>query len=130
MILNEIYMRSITLIVLLGLLLPRPSFAQDVAAPPDHPADAKIIEWGWGTPSPMYVRDHIEEMEKIPFDGLVLTIYANGKHDPSQRPARQAAFSHKIFAAERLAREDYTESIGALKNTAFKRFTDNFLRAD
>ena len=51
----------------------------------------KIIEWGWGTPDPTWVRDHIDQMQKIPFDGLVFTPSANGMHDPSQKEHRRAA---------------------------------------
>jgi len=94
------------------------------------PRTGKILEWGWGTPPPIVVQKHITEMEKLPFDGLVMNLYANGHHDPSTRPDRQAAFTHLCFYSRPIKPENYTESINALKNTHFKRFTDNFLLFD
>jgi len=102
--------------------------ADNPVTPPDNVAAAKLIEWGWDTPSPNYVRDHINEMEKSPFDGIVLTLTANGKHDLSQRPDRQACFPTREFGAKVLKRDDYSESIDALRAIKFKRFTDNCLR--
>ena len=86
-------------------------------------ADQKIIEWGWGTPNPVYVRDHVRDMEKLPFDGLVLDLTANGQ--PSDTGHQ---FSWKVWDARTLSAEDYSEHILALKATRFERFTDNFLR--
>ena len=34
----------------------------------------KIIEFGWDIPSPAYLRDHIREMEKRPFDGVAIRL--------------------------------------------------------
>lgn len=83
----------------------------------------KVIEWGWGTPSPLYIREHVAEMEKLPFDGLGLDLPANaGPADTSGR------FSWRVWGAERLRAADYSECIEALKETRFRRFTDNFLR--
>ena len=40
----------------------------------------KIIEWGWDEPDPKFMRENIEQMEQIPFDGLVFhVISAQGK---------------------------------------------------
>jgi hypothetical protein len=113
------------LIVLLGTL---PVFAGDVAAPPDQIQQAKIIEWGWHTPPTPYVREHIREMEKMPFDGVVLTLTANGMHDLSKQVARQHTFPACDFGADPLDPGEYSESIDALSRTQFKKFTDNFLR--
>jgi hypothetical protein len=118
---------SVILCGLLFMLMPARA-ADDVVAPPDKVAQAKLLEWGWDTPSPSYVRDHIDEMEKVPFDGLVLSLTANGKHDLSRRPDRQACFPSRSFGAKVLKREEYSESIDALRAIQFKRFTDNFLR--
>jgi hypothetical protein len=85
--------------------------------------DVKIIEWGWNTPLPEYVKEHIQDMEKLPFDGLVLDLKVN------QGPAGTAGlFSWNVWGAEVLQLENYSASYGALKGIRFGRFTDNFLR--
>lgn len=91
-------------------------------------AQPKIIEWGWDSPSCVWVKDHITEMEKLPFDGVVLELHANGKHDPTTRPHRQAAFPSRGWGSRVIDPADFSESIAALKATKFSRFTDNFLR--
>jgi hypothetical protein len=98
------------------------------ADPASSQQKAKVLEWGWSTPPPLYVRDHIAQMEQVPFDGIVMTLFANGKHDPTTRPHRQASFPSRGWSASTINRGDFSESIAALKETKFTRFTDNFLR--
>src|SRR3972149_542679 len=96
------------------------STSHEVRAAPVREGDAetgKIIAWG-DVPPPTYVMDHIEEMEKVPFDGMVLGL-------PPDAGARN--FSWKVWGPKVLRVEDYSRSIEALKATRFKRFTDNFL---
>jgi hypothetical protein len=88
----------------------------------------KIIEWGWDCPPCIWMRDHISEMEKLPFDGIVVELHANGHHNPSTRPDRQAAFPSRGWGKKAINRGDFSEAIDALKATKFSRFTDNFLR--
>jgi hypothetical protein len=83
----------------------------------------KIIEWGWGTPETTYIRAHVKEMERLPFDGLGLDLKAD-----SGPPNATARFSWKVWGAKVLQRDDYAEAIEALCGTQFERFTDNFLR--
>lgn len=48
-----------------------------VAASPARAQDAprkKLIEYGWDVPYPDFVRDHIREMEKRPFDGIIFRL--------------------------------------------------------
>ena len=83
----------------------------------------KIIEWGWGTPEPVYIRDHVREMEQLPFDGLGLDLPADGKP-----PDTGSKFSWRVWGKKSLRAEDYSQAVEALKATRFERFTDNFLR--
>jgi hypothetical protein len=123
-------MRNMPLILIALLSLPTAAGAADPVAPPNQIAQAKILEWGWDTPSPTYVREHVKEMEKQPFDGLVMTLTANGKHDLSQRPARQNCFPSGTFGGKPLKIENYKESVEALRAIQFEKFTDNFLRCN
>src|SRR5439155_14645861 len=91
--------------------------------PPNRIADAKIIEIGWDSRFPVYVQQHAAEMEKLPFDGIVLNLTSNGLHDLSKRPDRQHAFAGRAFGAKALIPSEYAESAEALRQTKFTRFT-------
>ena len=85
--------------------------------------DGKIIQLGWGTPPPTYIKEHIREMEQVPFDGLVLDLKSN--HGPEDTGGY---FSWNVWGSQVLSPDDYSQSIEALKTTDFNKFTDNFLR--
>ena len=72
----------------------------------------KLIETGWDMPTPRQVRDNLAEMEKRPFDGVVISL----------SPALGSAFENKAWN-----RDDFRQPIEDLKACKFKRFTDNFL---
>ena len=38
------------------------------------PRAKKVIEWGWDEPDTQFIREHIAEMEQLPFDGFVFHI--------------------------------------------------------
>jgi hypothetical protein len=79
----------------------------------------KLIEFGWDEPDTAFMRQHIEEMEKRPFDGTVFEIAA-GK----VRFINEAWGTHKFTEAE------LAQSLDDIKATTFRRFTENFLRFD
>ncbi len=56
---------------ILSMSLAFPLAAQ-AQSPPLHVHDKKIIEFGWDAPTPGFVKSHLADMEKRPFDGLVL----------------------------------------------------------
>ncbi|MDO8587920.1 MAG: hypothetical protein Q7T82_12900 [Armatimonadota bacterium] len=81
---------------------------------------AKMIQWGDSGPL-TYIRDNIREMEKMPFDGLILNLQSNNG----------AVLScWNVFVPTPLKAEDYSKDIEALKATKFKKFTDNLLVVD
>src|SRR5712691_1838449 len=85
--------------------------------------NGKLIEFGWDTPPPSYISTHIEEMEQLPFDGLVLDLKANtGPADT------HGYFSWNVWGAKVIRADDYSESIDALQRIQFRRFSENFLR--
>ena len=71
----------------------------------------KIIEFGWDLPRTAFVKQNIEQMEKRPFDGLVIRLKAGKK-----------VFLHKPYASQ-----EFTEDLQNLKSTNFVKFTDNFV---
>jgi hypothetical protein len=80
----------------------------------------KLIEWGWDEPDPKFMRAHIDEMERLPFDGLIF-------HVPGNKGENLA---WDIWGAKRFAVSDFTQSIADLKATPFRRFTDRFIRVN
>ena len=71
----------------------------------------KLIEYGWGVPTPDFVRQHVREMEQRPFDGIIFrtTDFDN-------------AFDPRAWNAARMKPQ-----LDTLKAIRWQRFTDNFL---
>ena len=85
-------------------------------------AKKKLIEFGWDEPDSRFMREHIEEMERTPFDGWVFHIQAtlaNGK---------KGDFLWETWGSRAFTYEEVKPAIEDLKATKFKRFTENFLR--
>ncbi len=71
----------------------------------------KLIEYGWDVPFPDFIREHITEMEKRPFDGIIFKLRGGGKVlDP--HPWDEAQFQ-----------QDF-DNVSAIP---WGRFTDNFV---
>lgn len=71
----------------------------------------KLLEFGWDNPLPEFVRDHIGEMEKRPFDGLIFRT-KEYNHAFDTRP-----WSPSVFQPE----------MNTLSAINWGKFTDNFL---
>lgn len=82
---------------------------------------AKLIQWGGNTPPLTYIKDHVREMEKMPFDGMILNPSAN---DGSK------LICWNVWVPAPLKLEEYSKDIEAMKATKFKKFTDNLLLID
>ena len=85
-----------------------------------RPLMAKLIEFGWDLPSTGFVREHIGEMEAMPFDGVVVSAEGTAGEGAS-------AFHRRAFGPEALSRAEFEQAIRDLQATEFRRFTDNFL---
>ena len=71
----------------------------------------KLIEYGWDVPPPSYVAEHIREMEKRPFDGLIMRVPNIGS----------------IFENKRWDEADVAGEFRALEQIRWEKFTDNFI---
>lgn len=84
----------------------------------------KLIEYGWDCPDTAYVRDHIREMEKRPFDGVVIR-----PTFPATQPGKRASsLGRTPFQRRRFEPAEYEHCIDDLKDTHFEKFTDNFIQ--
>ncbi len=71
----------------------------------------KIVEYGWDVPYPEFVRDHIKEMEKRPFEGIIF---------------RTKDFNH-VFDVRPWEKQKLQPQLDALGEIRWGKFTDNFL---
>jgi len=72
----------------------------------------KLIQYGWDIKLPAYIAEHIREMEKKPFDGIMTRTDAN-------------SFSH-VFYNKKLNDAETEAYFEAMKSIKWEKFTDNF----
>lgn len=79
----------------------------------------KFIEYGWDCPNAEYIRANVKEMEKIPFDGVVIRVNPHG--------VPGSGYGWETFSRVKLKPENYQSTIDDLKATKFNRFKHNFI---
>jgi hypothetical protein len=86
------------------------------------PVEKKLIEFGWDEPDTAFMRRHVDQLEKSPFDGCVFHVNyrkADGKN---------GSFTWDSWGKQSFSEADVKQAIDDLKNTPFKRCKANFLR--
>ncbi len=108
--------------LLLGLSLLWALSSQTLAADPpvDMRRPKKLIATGWDHADSRRLRENLAEMEKRPFDGVVIQLV--GRIDEKKQCPMVAAFQ-----AEPWKFEWFQPCIDDLKACKFQRFTDNFI---
>jgi len=91
-------------------------------AAPARRASPALIEFGWDEPSTSYLREHIAEMERMPFDGVVLNAHYK------DAAGKDAVLEWTGFGSTKIPWEALQPALADLKATRFRRFTHNFLR--
>src|SRR5438128_742215 len=89
------------------------AIAENAAPAPvlSSPWQKKLIEYGWDSQTPAFIAEHIREMEKRPFDGLIFRLAAGTDVlDPK-------SWDESKFAAD----------LEAIPKIEWKNFTDNFI---
>jgi hypothetical protein len=81
----------------------------------------KLIEWGWDEPDTAFLRAHVREMERTPFDGCVYHVLAQTAKGPVNLTWQ--AWSRRAFQDDELRQAE-----SDLRATRFSRFRSNFLR--
>ncbi len=82
----------------------------------------RLIQFGWDEPSTRFLRLHIREMERMPFDGVVL----NARY--LDAGGNEAVLEWTGFGARPIPWDALEPALADLKATDFRRFTHNFLR--
>jgi len=98
--------RAIVRIAGIALLVALPLAAHAKTSP------KKLIQYGWDIKLPAYIAEHIREMEKKPFDGIMTRTDAN-------------SFSH-VFYNKKLNDAETEAYLEAMKSIKWEKFTDNF----
>lgn len=97
--------------------------AASLAAPTTQPlSDKKLIEFGWDEPDTAFMRAHVAEMERTPFDGCVFHIRY------TKAGGTLGDFLWENWGTRAFDESEFKAAIDDLKNTPFKHFTENFLR--
>ena len=82
----------------------------------------KLIEFGWDEPDTGFIRKHIAEMERTPFDGCVF-------HVSYPKPeGGEGNFTWECWGTKAFTEKELKPAIEDLKATRFEQFHDNFLR--
>ncbi|MFQ6039874.1 MAG: hypothetical protein ACE5PV_03375 [Candidatus Poribacteria bacterium] len=82
----------------------------------------RLIEFGWDEPDTAFMREHIAEMEKTPFDGCVF--HLNYRDEDGST----GSFTWECWGKKKFTEEQLKGAVDDLRNTLFQRFTHNFLR--
>ncbi|MEW6358556.1 MAG: sugar-binding protein [Planctomycetota bacterium] len=87
------------------------TLSADEPRSPIRALDKKLIEYGWDVPFPDFLRDHIREMERLPFDGIIFKLRSGCN-----------VLTPKKFDPAKFAEEE-----AVLGQIAWGTFTDNFV---
>lgn len=91
--------------------------------------EAKVVYYGWGAPSWMFVSRNTDAVESMPFDGTGIIIpidrdaWERGHEDTSNR------LGWRLFGAQRFTAPEFADAMAELGAVRWRRFTDNFLVA-
>src|SRR5947208_12940284 len=108
------------LVLLASAIIPLAGFAQ--STPPSTAAQKRLIEFGWDEPDTAFMRQHVAEMEKTPFDGCVFRVAY-----PKAGGGR-GNFSWECWGERAFTDAELKSALDDLTATRFHRFTHNFLR--
>jgi hypothetical protein len=105
------------------LLLTVLANAAASTAPSTAPAPPKfLIEFGWDEPTTAFMREHIAQMERTPFDGTVYHLQYR-KSDGAM-----GSFMNDCWGMQSFSDAQLQNALDDLAHTPFHTFTHNFIR--
>src|SRR5512140_1341652 len=81
--------------------------------PLSAPWQKKLIEYGWDSQTPAFIAEHIRDMEKRPFDGLIFRL-AGGTDVLDPKPWDDAKFAADLEAIPRIEWRNFTDNFVAM----------------
>src|SRR5437016_6330745 len=88
----------------------------------DRPAPKKLIEFGWDEPDTAFLRQHIDVMERTPFDGCVFHANFRGSG------GAVGNFAWSCWGKRAFSESELKGALEDLRTISVRRFTHNFLR--
>src|SRR6266496_6603462 len=93
-----------------------------VPAQPATLSGKKLIEFGWDEPGTAFLRAHIREMQRTPFDGCVF-------HVDYQKPdGTKGSFTWQSWGSQEFNEGDLRDAFADLRAVHFGQLKHNFLR--
>lgn len=83
-----------------------------------------LVEFGWDEPDTAFLRRHIAEMERTPFDGCVFHAFGRGSG------GEPINLTWSFWGRRGFTREEFAGPRADLAATSFGRFRHNFLRVN
>jgi hypothetical protein len=80
----------------------------------------KLIEWGWDEPDTKFMRQNVEKMEQLPFDGLIFHVLSD----------KGGNFVWEMWGKKRFDLAEFQQAMNDLNATPFKKLSDRFLRVN
>ncbi len=80
----------------------------------------KVIEWGWDEPTTAFLKENIDKVERMPFDGVVFPL----------RLRDSTNVTWKMWGANRFDYSSLAYMAEDLNQTRFKSLTDLFIRVN
>ena len=91
-----------------------------IAFSQEAPRDKKLIEWGWDEPDTKSMRENVQRMEELPFDGLIFHVVSS----------KGGNLTWEMWGTRRFELPEFQQAIDDLKATPFRRLTERFLRVN
>jgi hypothetical protein len=88
----------------------------------DAPPKKALIEFGWDEPDTSFLRTHLAELERTPFDGCVFHV------DARPQAGKPASLTWEGWGKRTFVEEDVRTARDDLRSVHPERFTRNFLR--
>jgi hypothetical protein len=110
-------MRKLALLILLAGLAAGAAHGQSADL-----NGKKLIEFGWDEPGTAFLRAHIAEMERTPFDGCVFHV------DYQKADGDKGSFTWKSWGSQVFTEADLQGAFNDARAVRLGRFKSNFLR--
>src|SRR5438128_9964332 len=82
----------------------------------------KLIEFGWDEPDLAFIRAHLPEMQRTPFDGCVFHV------DYKRADGKTGSFTWQSWGQQAFTETDLRDAFADLETIHFGRFNSTFLR--
>lgn len=105
---------TISCVVVMACSLAGAAFGQEASR------DKKLIEWGWDEPDTKFIRENVQRMEELPFDGLIFHVLSS----------KGGNLTWEMWGTRRFELAEFQHAIDDLKATPFRRLNDRFLRVN